>query len=68
MRSTKIKPVAPDDAAIINESQALRSANVLICKLLLTSKEGEPARGSVYSNNKVSYNQSSDPVILMVIA
>ena len=57
--------MAPDDANIINASQTLRSENVPIRKLISTSKEGEPARGSVYSNNEVSYSQSSDPVIVM---
>ena len=65
MCSTKIKPVAPDDANIINEFKTVMSENVPIRKGISTSKEEEPARCSVYPNKEVSHSQSSDPVIVM---
>lgn len=65
MCSTKIKPVAPDDANAINESQTVMSKNVPFRKGISTSKEGEPARCSVDPNREVSHSQSSDPLIVM---
>ena len=63
MCSTKIKPVGPDDADTINESQTVMSENAPIRKGMSTSKEAELARFSVYLNKDVSHSQSSDPVI-----
>ena len=65
MCSTKIKPVAPDDANTINESQTSMSENAPIRKGMSTSKETEPVRSSVYLNKEVSHSQSLDPVIVM---
>ena len=65
MCSTKIKPVAPDDANTINESQTSMSENAPIRKRMSTSKEAEPVRSSAYLNKEVSYSQSLDPVIVM---
>ena len=65
MCSTKTKPVAPDDANPINESQTSMSENAPIRKRMSTSKEAEPVRSSAYLNKEVSYSQSLDPVIVM---
>ena len=65
MCSTKIKPVAPDDADTINESQTVMSENAPIRKGMSTSKEAEPVRCSAYLNKEVSHSQSSDPVIVI---
>ena len=54
MCSTKIKPVAPDDANTINESQTSMSENAPIRKRMSTSKEAEPVRSSAYLNKEVS--------------
>ena len=65
MCSTKIKPVAPDDADTINESQTAMSENAPIRKGMSTSEEAELARCSVYLNKDVSRSQLSDPVIVV---
>ena len=55
MCTTKIKPVAPDDANTLNESQTVMSENAPICKGMSTSKEA-----NLYNDLPASISSTPD--------